>query len=62
MERTALVLWWKYSDGSGMGVERVYVGDSKRAQEDLDLASRDCAREWKITEVGLFGDDPPKLT
>lgn len=31
-----LVLWWRYMDGSGAGILRVY-GDEERACEDLAL-------------------------
>lgn len=46
------VLWWKYSDGSGMGVERVYSSES-RAKADLALLTEHSNVTWEITQIRI---------
>jgi hypothetical protein len=55
MNQEAFVLWWKYSDGSGMGVLRVYL-DEERANSDFDLVqgADKGTKEFFIDEVPLF--------
>lgn len=50
----AKVLWWKYGDGSGMGIERVYINSDQRSADDYDLAQNDSQRFWQLDEVPLF--------
>lgn len=51
---TVWVLWWRYSDGSGAGVYRVYLTEV-RARQDFDLIGEtDSAREWLLDPVELF--------
>ena len=53
------VLWWKYGDGSGQGLERVYLANpdeveeaEKRARLDLELVQKTASdMNWHLTEV-----------
>ncbi len=48
------VLWWRYSDGSGQGLERAYCNED-RAKQDLELAAGDSIKEWKLDAVNIYG-------
>jgi len=47
------VLWWKYYDGSGVGIERAY-GDEVRAKEDRELVGEQDSKEWFLTKLQKF--------
>ncbi len=47
----AWVLWWKYLDGSGEEIIRVYAADGVRAHQDFELVKEDTVRAWKLDEV-----------
>jgi hypothetical protein len=52
--RKAWVLWWRYGDGSGSGIERVYDNET-RANEDYALASKtQDVLEWHLDQVPFF--------
>ena len=56
MSETIKVLWWKYLDGSGMGIARAYL-EPERAAEDLALLQDSAtAKQWQLSEVELLGD------
>lgn len=48
------VLWWRWYDGSGMGVLRAYT-DEQRAKADLDLVKTDAIRDYVLEAVPLYG-------
>lgn len=48
---TVYVLWWKYFDGSGVGIERVYT-DMLKANSDLNLIrAHSDSKDWNVTEL-----------
>ena len=52
--RKAWVLWWRYCDGSGSGIERVYDNEI-RANEDYALASKtQDVLEWHLDQAPFF--------
>ena len=57
--KTAYVLWWRYSDGSGSGVERAYT-DETRAQQDFELLTlkAESIKKWSLDTVDLFEGRP----
>lgn len=59
MKITTYVLWWRYHDGSGQGIERVYF-DEAHAADDLHLMTRVTTdRDWSVTTI-ISADDVPK--
>lgn len=51
---TVWMLWWRYSDGSGSGVYRVYLTEA-RARQDFDLIGETySSREWLLDAVEFF--------
>lgn len=55
----ALVLWHRYGDGSAAHIERVYIDDEKRANEDLALLTEGEGKaafgEWHLDPAPVFG-------
>lgn len=44
----AYVLWWRYSDGSGQGVSRVYF-DKQKAEADLIILNEHSYVTYELT-------------
>lgn len=45
------ILWWRYGDGSAMGVERAYIS-KERAELDLKLLEEAyCSKNYEIKEL-----------
>jgi len=48
------VLWWRYSDGSGCEITRVYLHPDRAAEDYKLITDHDHSRTWHITEVPLI--------
>ena len=45
------ILWWKYGDNSGIGIQRAYT-NKERAESDLKLVLKsEDGKEWTLTEL-----------
>ena len=58
----AKILFYKYSDGSGMNPVKIYMkSDSDQANEDLEMMQEyasDC-RNWELKEIPIHGIPEP---
>jgi hypothetical protein len=49
------VLWWQFKDGSGAGVERVYIDNDDQAKGDLEMLMMHSTANWFLDDISVFG-------
>jgi len=53
MNENGYVLFWRYTDGSGMDIVRIYT-NKDRAEEDFELVQDDTCKKYQLKEVPIL--------
>ncbi len=58
----AKVLFWKYNDQAGSGIERIYMPENfEQAEKDLILLQDHSAKIWGLADTEIYGEQKSVL-